>query len=186
MKRSTMAILAAIVSTGVAQADELSLPIQDAAVALDGRGSARIFFRVDNLPASPNVLVDRAMITVPYSGTVEDRSFELRVCPVTSAWGAQPSWDTPYDDELYARADFDLRRSAGAMSFDVTVAVNASREHGMFADGFVMTLGRDRARGIRVQDLGRLASLAGVTMKVTTTHLPSGRPSAQWIQRHGS
>ncbi|MFN8177683.1 MAG: hypothetical protein U0167_07145 [bacterium] len=122
-------------------------------------------------------MLERAVLTVPYAGAVEDRALELRACPVTRAWAGSPSWDTPFDRTLYARARLDLR-AAGVAALDLTVALKESLEHGVFADGFVL-LARTASEGVPAGDLVRFAGLSAARVHVITSVLPSGRAPAE-------
>jgi hypothetical protein len=165
-----------------ARGEELTLGLHDVTVIQDGHGSGRVLFRTGALPASDRLLVESAVLTVPYAGASEDRSLELRVCPVTAVWTGG-DWNTPFDEEIYARSAL-VGRAPGALSFDLTVAFKAMREHGLYADGFVVTVA-DRERGVALQDLARVSELGGASLQVTTMNLPSGPPPRRWRERHG-
>ncbi|MFN8178430.1 MAG: hypothetical protein U0167_10885 [bacterium] len=184
MNRGLAVVALALLWAGAVRSEEYAFGLQDVTVVQDGHGVARVLFRAGSLPASDHVLVERAVLTVPYAGAIEGRSVELRVCPVTAAWAHGADWTTPFDNEIYARSELDLTQGSGVMSFDLTVAFQAMREHGLSADGFVLTLGSGRAGGIPVQDLARLAGFTGASLRVTTTNLPSGAPPQRWIERH--
>ncbi len=173
--------LLALLAAGMTEATETEIGLRDVTVIHDGRGAARILFRTGALPISDRLVVDRAVLAVPWSGAAEERSLELRVCPVTTSWGG---WETDFDRELYARAEADLRRGPGMLSFDITMALRAIAEHGLTADGFVLIPGESRL-GLTSEEVSRLASLAGASLRVTTTALPSGRPPAAWLARRG-
>ncbi|MFN8179270.1 MAG: hypothetical protein U0167_15165 [bacterium] len=179
MNARTMALGAMIglVTASAAWGEELTASLRDVTVVQDGHGSARVFFRLTPIPFSERTVLERAVLTVPYAGTLEDRAIELRVCPVTRAWAGNPSWDTPFDRTLYARARVDLR-AAGVAALDLTVALKESLEHGVFADGFVL-MARTTSEGVPAGDLVRFAGLSAARVHVTTSVLPSGRAPAE-------
>jgi hypothetical protein len=183
-KHGVVAVVLALLAATMAWAEEVVVGLRDVSAVRDGRGAARVLFRTGALAVTERMWVQSAILTVPYSGVSEDRVNELRVCPVTAARGAGGDWMTPFDEELYARADLDLRRGSGLMAFDLTVPLREILEEGLASDGFVLTAA-DRASGLRVQDLGRLSELGGATLRVTTTTLPSGPPPAEWLARRG-
>jgi hypothetical protein len=169
----------AAMTVGGARGEEYTFPVHDVTVVQDGHGMARVLFRTGTLPASDRVLVERAVLTVPYAGAVGEGGIELRVCPVTASWSG---WSTPFDEELYARSEMDFARESGALSFDLTVAFQAMREHGLSADGFVVTV-TEPEEGVPLQHLSRIAGLSGASVKVTTLTLPSGPPPPGWVER---
>lgn len=93
MKRVLGLAAAVMVVVAAASAEERVVRLLDVTVVQDGEGSARIFFRVA-VPFSENTLVERAVLTMPFTGSAAERELELRICPVTQAWGT-PSWETP-------------------------------------------------------------------------------------------
>lgn len=147
MRKGFVFLALTLLWTAAARGEEYTFGLHDVTVVQDGHGLARVLFRTDSVPASGRVLVERATLTVPYAGATEDRSTELRICPVTRAWGGGADWTTPFDEELYGRSELDLRRGSGVLSFDLTAAIRAARESASFADGFVLTLGAGRAGG---------------------------------------
>jgi hypothetical protein len=165
-------------------AGETVIGLRDVAAVQDGRGSARVLFRPAALPAFEGVTVESARLTIPYSGEVDPRRLELRVCPVTERWQGNGRWDTAFDRELYARATLDLRRGGGVMTFDLKVALREMAEYGLSTDGFVLTA-VSASGGLPVGDLSRLGSLSGAMLRIETSQLPSGRPSAEWLARRG-
>ena len=183
MKEALMlGVLGAMVCAS-AFAEETTIALRDVTTVQDGRGSARVLFRTGALPASGGVLIESAVLRIPYTGAVAERAVELRVCPVTEAWQGGGRWDTGFDEELYSRGTLDLRRGSGVMSFDVTVALREIRENGFSADGFVLTATSETS-GVLVGDLSRLGDFSGASLLVKTSVLPSGRPSAAWLARH--
>ena len=77
---------AAVLLTTAAWGEERAVPVRDVTVVQDGHGSARVFFRLGAISVSQSTLINRAVLTVPFTGDVADREIELRVCPVTQAW----------------------------------------------------------------------------------------------------
>ncbi|MFN8179274.1 MAG: hypothetical protein U0167_15185 [bacterium] len=169
---------AAVLLATTAWSEERTVPVRDVAVVQDGHGAARVFFRLGAISISQSTLIDRAVLTVPFTGDLADRAIELRVSPVTQAWAGNPSFDTPYDDSLSGRCEVDLRRGSGVANFDLTVALKESLEEGVFSDGFVLTA---RSEGATATDLARFGTLSGATLRLTTTTLPSGKPP--WAMR---
>lgn len=176
-------MIAAVATASAARAEDQTVALRDVAVVQNGRDEARIYFRTALASLPSSVVIERAELTVPYAGSAEDRSLEVRVCPVTGSWTSGARWDTAFDEELYSRADLDLRSGSGALRFDVTVPLVAMHEHGLAADGFVLTIAGDR--GLRAADLSRLSTFEGARLTLRTTALPSGRPPARWLERHG-
>lgn len=165
-------------------AESVDVPLRDVTTVQDGRGAVRVFFRMAALPTSDHVLIDRAVLTIPYSGEREARVLELRVCPVTESWQGTGEWGTEFDTVLYSGGRLDLSRDHGVATFDVTPALQAIRERGYAADGFVLTV-RDPESGIPAGDASRFAGLAGASLHLETTTLPSGPPPSAWLARHG-
>ena len=70
MRRAVMlGFLGALFSTG-AFAEESTVALRDVTAVQDGRGSARVLFRVGALPAFEEVFVESAVLTIPYAGVV--------------------------------------------------------------------------------------------------------------------
>jgi hypothetical protein len=69
------------------------------------------------------------------------------------------------------------------MTFDVTVTIREILENGFSADGFVLTAASE-TEGVPVADLSRFGEFSGASLRVRTSALPSGRPSAAWLERH--
>ena len=171
-------------SVSTVSAAEHEVPLLDVTAVTSQRGAVRVLFRTAALPSMERELIESAVLTVPYSGAAAERSMELRVCPVTESWSGGGRFDVRFDDELYARGDFDLRRGSGVMTFDVTVPLREILEEGMSADGFVLT-GMRVGDGIPGADVVRIAGLPGAVLHLRTIELPSGRPPARWLARHG-
>ncbi len=169
---------------GTAFAGETVVALRDVTGVQDGRGASRVLFRTAALPPFQSSLIESAILTVPYSGSVADRTREVRVCPVTETWQGAARWNTAFDEELYARGTLDLRRGNGSMRFDVTVALREIVEHGLTADGFVLT-GMAPGAGIPTEDAARLSDLSGARLMVRTIELPSGMPPPEWFTRRG-
>src|SRR5262245_43657714 len=184
MKRVLVLGLAGTLLAGPVRSEELTLGIHDVTTVQDGRGSGRIIFRVDPITTSDRVHVDRAILTLPFSGTIVERSIELRVCPVTGSLAGGGDWETPFDAELYGRAPWDLRNGSGTLGFDLTSAFRAIRAQGSPVEGFVLTVGHPVDGGVPLEDLARLSGLAGASLRVTTSRLPSGMPPQAWRERH--
>lgn len=180
---AVLAFAAGLVASAVSAA-EREIPLRDVTSVASQRGSVRILFRTATLPSMDREMIESAVLTVPYSGAVAERSMELRVCPVTEAWSGGGRFDVGFDEELYSRADLDLRRGGGVMTFDVTVPLREILEAGMLSDGFVLT-GMRAGDGIPGADVARIAGLPGAVLHLRTMELPSGRPPARWLERHG-
>ena len=183
MRRVTISMFVAACAVSTVSAAEREIPLRDVTSVASQRGAVRILFRTAALPSMDREMIESAVLTVPYSGAVADRSMELRVCPVTEAWSGGGRFDVGFDEELYARADLDLRRGSGVMTFDVTVPLREILEAGMSADGFVLT-GIRSGDGIPGGDASRIAALRGAVLHLRTMELPSGRPPARWLERH--
>ncbi len=169
---------------GTAFAGETVVALRDVTGVQDGHGASRVLFRTAALPSFEHRLIESAILSVPYAGSVVDRAREVRVCPVTEAWQGAARWNTAFDEELYARGTLDLRRGSGTMMFDVTVALREIVEHGLTADGFVLT-GMAPGAGIPTEDATRLSDLSGARLTVRTIELPSGMPPPEWFARRG-
>ena len=97
-----------------------------------------------------------------------------------SGWaGVPPAFSTAAPDtvNLYSGG-------SGVMTFDVTVPLREIAEAGLAADGFVLT-GMRAGDGIPGGDASRIAGLPGAVLHLRTIELPSGRPPARWLARHG-
>jgi hypothetical protein len=150
MRAHGIVMLAGVLLAGAAtSAEERVVALRDVTAIQDNRGSARVLFRTGSFSWDERRILESAVLTVPYSGLAEDRVTELRICPVTAARGGGGDWTTPFDEELYARGELDLRHGSGVMTFDLTVAPRAILEEGMTADGFVLTAGAGRTGGLR-------------------------------------
>ncbi len=182
--RLAMAVVLLVFFGGTAFAGETVLALRDVTGVQDGRGASRVLFRTAALPSFEHRLIESAILSVPYAGSVVDRAREVRVCPVTEAWQGAARWSTAFDEELYARGTLDLRRGSGTMMFDVTVALREIVEHGLTADGFVLT-GVASGDGIPTEDASRLSDLSGARLTVRTIELPSGMPPPEWFARRG-
>lgn len=150
--------------------------IQDVTVVENAEGVARVLFRTSVLPASQNLIVQKATLTIPFTGEAQERSINLRVHPVTEVWPPGGDFNTEFDTDLYAPAAVDLGRGAGSVTFDVTVLLKEIIEEGMFADGFVLTSASEERAGIDDADAERFSSMEGAALSVTTAVLPSGHP----------
>lgn len=166
---ATMAMGLALASSVVAE--ERTVPLRDVTVVQNGRGLARVLFRLGDIEFSDRTVVERAVVNMSHAGSAENRRLELRICPITGAWSG---WDTPFDEELGSRAFVDLRGD-GAVVFDFTVPLKELLEEGASFDGFVLTSGSE-AEGLALADLARLGGLSGVQVKVAVNTLPSGWP----------
>lgn len=174
-------LVTTLLAASTAVAEEVVFPVRDVAVVQDGNGSARVLVRTELPPPDDRVLVDRAILVLPWEGPAEERVIDLRVCPVTESWQGGGRWETPFDRELYSRATMDLHRGSGAISFDVTVALQAAREQGSATNGFVLTAA-DAERGVVAADVARVRAGEGV-LRVWTTGLPTGPPPPAWQAR---
>ena len=152
-------------------AEGRTVPLRDVTVVQNGRGLARVLFRLGEIEFSDRMIVERALLAIPHGGAAESRRLELRICPITGAWSG---WDTPFDEELASRAFLDLRGDGTAM-FDFTVPLKELLEDGASFDGFVLTSGSEK-EGLALGDLARLGSLAGAQLTIGVNALPSGLP----------
>ncbi len=178
-------VLAAVAPSAFAA--ERTLAVRDVHVIEDGRGAARVLFRVGDVPSLDREAVLRATLRVPYAGAAEGRRMELRVSAVTTAWDAGRGWSggwrTPggdVDPELSARASADLSGSGGVAVFDLTSAFREIHEEGTFADGFLLTERHPSREGLATEDVGRLDFSRAVLELQTQTVLrrpPPGHPA---------
>lgn len=171
-KRCGVAVLAlGVVLASAVFGEERTVALREVTVVQNGRGLARVLFRLGEIEFSDRMIVERAVLTISHGGPAVDRRLELRICPVTGAWSG---WDTPFDEELGSRAFLDLRGEGTAM-FDFTVPLKELLEEGASFNGFVLTSGSE-TEGLPLADLARLGSLAGAQAKVAVNGLPSGLP----------
>ena len=182
MRRIMALGLLVALTAGPTRGEEMTLSVHDVTVVQDGEGHARILFRVDPFATSDSLHVDRAVLTVRYAGAAEDRSLELRVCPLMGMVGGA-DWYTPFEEEFYARSDWNLRSESGILRFDLTGAFRALRAQGTPVDGFVLTTaGFDS--GLATEDVSRFSGLLGSSVQLTTSRLPSGMPPRTYRDRH--
>jgi hypothetical protein len=147
--------------------------LEDVTVVNNGEGDHRILFRTSEMPFSEKTVIQRATLTLPYSGASEERALSLRIHPITESWRG---FDTEFDRDVYASAGADLNRGSGTDVFDMTSLMKEILEDGMTADGFVLTVASEEREGLSEDDASRFASMEGAELKVTTTVLPSGHP----------
>lgn len=181
MRRAMTGLLAAFVVSSPVWGEEQSRDITDVRTILDGEGVARVLFKVNAPVNLDGVAIRRATLRLSASGSIESRKIRLRVHPVTTAWNSGAvSWTSPwtrpggdFDDELHGRAQLDLGVGTADLRFDVTPIVKEIVEHGMEADGFILTVDPADGRGIRTADLARLQNLVGATLEVTYRRVSS-------------
>jgi hypothetical protein len=171
-------LLAWVPTSGLAGTDRAA-SIQDVTVVENVEGEARVLFRTSVLPASQNLIVQKATLTIPHSGEAQERTIHLRVHPVTEVWAPGGDFNTDFDADLYAPGQIDLGRGTGTVTFDVTVLLKAILEEGMFADGFVLTSASEERAGIDGADAERFSSMEGAELHITTAMLPSGHPRGE-------
>ncbi len=155
-------------------AEDRSVAVRDLAVIQDGRGAARMLFRINALDLDENTLIRRASLSVPITTLPQERDLTLRLYPLSRSWGAGASWSTPwttaggdFDRELYSEARVDLRSGSGVAVFDVTSLLKEILEEEVFADGFLLTDVTGGASGIRLTDVAAL-QLTTAALKVST------------------
>jgi len=85
-----LSVSAALVlsAVSVAPAREIGAPLRDRHVITDGEGAGRILFRTAAIDLDSASRIERATLTIPFSGSVEERHLDLRLCPVTTAWNS--------------------------------------------------------------------------------------------------
>ena len=78
------------------------------------------------------------------------------------------------DEELYSRAQADLRRSSGSLTFDLTIAVKETVEQGAHQYGFLVTTDEAEGDGLRSPDLALLDGLSTASVDITYRTTPVG------------
>jgi hypothetical protein len=180
-RTGTLALLAVLIVSPLANADRATSSVTDVAVIQNGEGAARVLFRCPEMIAADGIAIRRATLTIPVVGLGEARALHLQLHPVTANWNARAvdwttSWSRPggdFDDELYTRTRVDLASGATTASLDVTMLVKEIVEAGMTADGFILSVVPHEGEGIRVEDLPRLAALAGASLAVSYVKVPA-------------
>ncbi|HMB68322.1 MAG TPA: hypothetical protein VKU85_03390, partial [bacterium] len=137
--------------------------------------AARLLFREGAAVAAlPDVTIWKATLSVPVTGTPADRTVSLRLHPITAAWSPLGTdWNAgwtraggDYDEELFATAEVNYGSGTATAVFDVTAILKETLEHGMFADGYLLTVDPKDGAGLSVADLTRFGTLAGATLDV--------------------
>ncbi len=184
MKRSIfLGALVCILSIGsevnpVLAADAQLVGVADVTVVTNGEGASRVLFRLPVSTASERTIVKKAILTVPFTGAPEEKSLELRICPVTEAWPSGASWSTEFDADVFAPARVDLGSGSGSATFDLTVLLKEVLEDDLTSDGFVLVSGSQVVDGLTGDDADRFETLEGAQLQLVTTILPTGRPVA--------
>ncbi len=170
----TWCAIAAVSLTSVTRAEDRSAALRDLSVIQDGRGAARILFRIGELDLDDHTLIRRATLSVPVTTLPEERVLDLRLYPLSRSWDVTASWTAPwttaggdFDRELYSEARVDLRSGSSVAVFDVTSVLKEVLEEEVFADGFLLTDVTGGASGIRLTDVAAL-QLTTAALSVST------------------
>jgi hypothetical protein len=173
-----------------ASAERLTRPVTDVTTVSRGvRGGSEIAFHWDPAIAQGDVAVRHAFLRFNLAGEPVDRTLTVRAYPVTSPWSVG-SPNVTFDEELWSRAEIDLRR-AGPVVIDLTTLVKEVVEEGQPYYGFVITAGPGEGDGLSEAETARFAGLSSATMDVTWRRTPEPpaavRPEGQRQRRaHGS
>jgi hypothetical protein len=183
------AVLAVVLaSAGVVESRDRTHAISDVTTIENEAGASRILFRVNDLDRLRHSLTRRAQLRIPFTlGATDERTLELRVYPVTTAWTqGSVAWDTgwenpggDFDADLYSPAKVDLRRRTGALVFDLTVALKEIVEGGMDDHGFLVSVRPSEADGIAADDLAIFQNLGSSGLDVSYQTLVSRSPRAR-------
>ncbi len=182
------ALAGVLVLAGQAESRDRTHAISDVTTIEDEAGASRILFRVDHLDRLEHSLLRKAQLRIPYAlGSTDERTLELRVYPVTTAW-TQGSvawdigWENPggdFDADLYSPARVDLRSRTGTLVFDLTVALKEIVEGGMDDYGFLVSVRPSEADGIAANDLAIFQNLGSASVDVSFQTLVSRSPRAR-------
>ena len=169
-------------------AREIDAPLRDRHVITDGEGTGRILFRTEAIDLDSSSRIERAVLTIPFSGSAEERYLELRLCPVTTAWNSSVTWESgwteaggDFDETSCSPAEITFSRGAGVAVFDVTRPLKEILEEGSFADGFILRERHGSRAGFDVDDLDRFADFSAAELTITTSVMPAGLPP--WARR---
>ena len=191
METTKMLVVAAVLAllpSLDAAAREIDAPLLDRHVITDGEGAGRILFRTEAIDLDSSSRIERAVLTIPFSGSAEARTLELRLCPVTTAWNSSVTWESgwteaggDFDETSCSPAEITFSRGAGVAVFDVTRALKESLEEGAFADGFILRERHGSRAGFDEDDLDRFADFSAAELTITTSVMPAGLPP--WARR---
>jgi hypothetical protein len=183
-----VAVALALLPSVDATAREIETPLRDRHVITDGEGAGRILFRTGSIDLGSSSRIERATLAIPFTGTAEARTLELRLCPVTTAWNSGVTWDSgwteaggDFDETSCSRAEITFSRGDGVAVFDVTQALKEILEDGAFADGFILRERNGSRAGFDVDDLDRFANFGSAEVTITTSVMPAGLPP--WARR---
>jgi hypothetical protein len=182
---AALPLVALMVASSPATADEVTLNVKDVATITDDSGVSRILFRVDGAEALSGIAIARAILDVGLTGESEDRAFRLQIHPVTTQWvhGSVDwgtGWSRPggdFEDDLYGRASVHFGGGTTHGLFDLTTPLKEIVESGMVADGFILTLAPVEGRGIPSDAVARFADLDEATITIRYRNLPPVPPA---------
>ncbi len=177
MKAGTMMVLLGITFTLAVPCDarQASGGVRDVSVIQDGRGAARVLFRLqDNVRTLSEVSVWKATLRIPLVGLPTEQSIRLRIYPVTRTWstgtvtwtGGWTREGGDFDAEIFAEKELDLRGAPTEIVLDVTRLLKETLEQRLAGDGFILSVDPRTGSGVSVTDLPRFAGLAASTLDV--------------------
>jgi hypothetical protein len=170
----------------VADARQMAGTVKDVTELLDGKGSARILFRLSPAEKLDGMIVSQTTVTFDAVGVPTKEPLRLRVYPVTTAWTAGAvSWTSgwtrqggDYDPDIYVPVEVDLSSGSSKVELDLTPLVKETVEGGAVTDGFLLTADPDVATGLAVTDVPAFLSLSTATVDIRCREVPSAPPPA--------
>jgi hypothetical protein len=169
-----------LVLATVVQGDQASVGLRDVTTIENGSGAARVLFRANELPDLGSVAINRAILTLPWSGERVNRTIPLQLSAVSQDWSAgsvawNTGWLTPGGDvydQLYSRLEVNCSEGRTSLRFDVTNILKEDLEAGVPIHGFLLSLQPRYGVGLQVPDLARLQGLETGTLEISYRTIP--------------
>ncbi len=186
--RTVILTLCALLLAGVASSENLAVTTGDITAITDGRGNARILFRLAGLDGLADVAISRALLRVPVVAGASSREVTLLIHPMTRSWSAGAGWSdgwaTPggdFDRQLVSRVEVDLGATTTDLVFDVTTIAKEIVEHGAANEGFVLTAREGDA--LATTDVPLLQGLGLATLDVRYRRIPANADEVRLATR---
>jgi hypothetical protein len=170
----------------VARANEFQHSISDVAYIDNGQGQSRVLFRWGDLSELGAIVIKRARLEIPITGSAAERTLDLHLHNVTTEWNAgSVDWSSgwtraggDFDDSVYSSAMLDRSRGSYTLTADVSQLLKEVYESGATSEGILLTVASEdpEVEGIASGDVSRFSSLASGTLVVDYVKVP--RPPA--------
>lgn len=178
--------LLAIDSSAIAVPVALDRPTS-VSVIQDGRGAARVLFRLESIAPREHTAVSQAVLRIPFIGEAAERDLRLRVYPVTRPWaeGAvdwYSGWEKPggdFNEDVYIAFDVDLRELASQIEIDLTPLAKEITESGLQAEGFIVTTDPEESEGLSLADVDRLQQMGQGSLTFSSRQVPTKLPGSR-------